>query len=1001
MKMRAAVFSVLMLMSPEGSAQPSKRAATFTPQQVDRILVLDRINQREDDTRRLAAVAYTVHNAQTLILNQADKYLLMKGVTPSGIFDRDTQIIVAGPHGTTYPLDQIAQRKASQLDGYSLRGSMVEKVADFSVDVGTLAAGRNYPLIAGAVKLLYPPIKDVSFRLVDRDPRAPNFEKDFTTEWSAWAYDQVRKGTPEGIALAPFVLKYQNVDPKKDNSNTDAVQKATERLALIKTSNTANEALEKIEDLSSAQSELIRGVENIQQQVASAAADAAEAANRRQALQDRVRPVQNIAGSLQLTSYLFTIAENTDAAKTVGGLANAAGGIANLMENAASTAPMVLASGYVGVALTVISTFKSSKEGPSPFPAIFDMLAAISKQIETLRHEVANGIAVLDAHLGAAVDALAVTGDATYYSVQQISLQIADLNRTFEDLNLSISQQLSTVSELILRAEDRNCFQLAGDNHLLILDRKNFIICRDTYVDRAIAYAASGASNSVPASAATDVLPPLALFPLGDDYGKLRNDIVGAKAEKSVPLANPSVWFRSTTLFLALIQSSPTYLQDVLEQQLLALIRAGEDLRRFGETIALTKNGDGSHLRQDRFNDLIDRIFLAQNSILDKVERQQKHASVAADPTQGLKQSPNIDHRYQMLATKGLKFCDKVFPILTSVQNISITRSGGCCGTDELINQNSIDKSTGPSQPGYRWGNLHTRIENEIKRVDYTPIGFDKSLLKAIDAPVVLMEQTRHQNAEMSYCISQFNLTHINMTHSTNNQIGLNLHLKVFLTTEGTSRNTTFLVQELAGAADLVTPFYFLYYDNTPRPNALIYGPWSQLQGKFDQFFKPVSNEEADKNRKIVVDEVDRFFGEQRGSLNQSILATIGHEKTEIERLQKQLAALTHIGLNANHAGVKKWLQALNSTYPTVDDLVSGVVLSGNSPDMVRQTIADARKKLKDSVALLDVYTDLTPDFSMITARVNDLEKLKFLNSNLSMATGNKTKRWAAPLVAR
>ena len=152
------------------------------------------------------------------------------------------------------------------------------------------------------------------------------------------------------------------------------MQKAADRLLLIEGSKTANEALED-----------------------AAAAVAAEAVK---SLSDRVRPVQNVASSLQLTSYLFSIGGNKDAARTIGGLANAADGVANLMQNAATASPMMLASGYVGVALTVYSAFQSSKEGPSPFPALFEMLGEISQQIEDLRRETANNTAALDAHLG-------------------------------------------------------------------------------------------------------------------------------------------------------------------------------------------------------------------------------------------------------------------------------------------------------------------------------------------------------------------------------------------------------------------------------------------------------------------------------------------------------------------------------------------------------------------------------------------------------------------------
>jgi len=216
----------LFLFSVVAHGQTTTANNKFTPRQIDHILVLDRLNDRDEDTRRLAAVAYTVHNAQILLTSQANRDALLQATTPSEIYDKDTQIIIAGPNGSVYPLDQIAAKKAAQLDGFTLRGSSIEKVADFSADAIALGSSRRSPLAAGTVKLLYPPVKEGVIRLTDRDPRAPDFAQEFTVEWASWAYDQVRRGTPQGLALAPFVAKYQGVDPKKDNASMEAVQKA-------------------------------------------------------------------------------------------------------------------------------------------------------------------------------------------------------------------------------------------------------------------------------------------------------------------------------------------------------------------------------------------------------------------------------------------------------------------------------------------------------------------------------------------------------------------------------------------------------------------------------------------------------------------------------------------------------------------------------------------------------------------------------------------------------
>lgn len=965
--MKLAITLLSALLFPLSAlAEKADKTSKLTPQQIDRVLVIDRLASREEDTRRLAAVAYTVHNAQALAWSKFSKDLVLQGTTPSGHFDRDSKLVLANPSGSTYPLDEVARRKAAQLDGYSLRGSTIESVADFSVNAATLLMARKYPLQAAGVKLLYPPIKEATFRLVERDPRAPGFERDFTAEWAVWAYDQVRRKTPEGLALAAFVDKYQGVDPTKDNSILAPVQQASERLLLIKTSKTANEALSKIENIGETQTALLGGVTSIQQQLANSQLNAANSAA---ALEAKIRPVQNLAGSLQLTSYLFTVAGNNDGARTIGELANATNGVANLMESAATAAPMVLAAGYVGVALAVVSAFQKAHEGPSPFPAIFEMLSKLSEQVESLRHQIANSIADLDVHLSVGIDVLTVKVDAQKYETEQIGLQIRDLQSSVKGLSEAVHQQFASVSDLILRSEDRNCFQWTGETQLLPLSRRDFIICRDTYIDRATIYAFE-TTPSNPSSASTASIRQV-LFPFSSEYHRLKAD-VGQNGE---PIVNPALWYRSTTLLLALVQSSSQYLQDVLVDQLDSAMKGGDDLKQFVQTLAL----DGTNLRRDRFETLIDHISATQTEILNKAERQLNKAGVIANVAQP---DPNIDRPYRMLATKGLKFCAGTKPNLRSVQNVSVTRSGGCCGTDEIVNQSVIDNANIGS-PGLGWGNLRGRVEGALRSVDYSALSLDKSILRSINRAVILMEQTKHKNAEMSYCVSQFDVTRLNMTHAMQTEVGLDVHVKVFLTTEGTTGSATFLVQELAGAREWKNPLYHLYYDGNARPNALIFEPWKQLSGTFDQFLKAIPNGEADTNRKVVEDEIDKFFSETRSTAYQNSLNGTVPEARQYNELKRQLLLLTKVGLNANHPAVQAWIEDVESTYQSVESQIASIVLRGELADNARSAAAYRTSLLKDSLSQLGKYQDLQPDTTPISARLNDLQKLRMLRASL------------------
>jgi hypothetical protein len=641
---------------------------------------------------------------------------------------------------------------------------------------------------------------------------------------------------------------------------------------------------------------------------------------------------------------------------------------------------MMLASGYVGVALAVFSAFQSSKEGPSPFPAIFEMLERISKQIEDMKHDILNSIAALDARISSLVERVQVTADAINYNVQQVQRQISDLRATLQNLTADITQQLSSSADLTLRAEDRQCFQWTGDQTLLSLTRKEFINCRDVYIDRATFYAMDAVSPSLPASVATATFPQ-GLFPFAGDYERLREEILGSSIANQKPLANPAIWFRSTTLLMSLLQSNKSYLHDVTNQQLDLVIEAGDDIKHFIETAAI--EDDGVHLREARFNSLIDRIAEVQTAILNKADRQIKNGPIAARVPGGASQLANIDHPYQMLSKQGLNFCQDVRPSLKSVENVTITRSGGSHGTDEIINQSIINRG-GLGSPGLGWGDLRARMEGVIRGVNYATLSFDNSLLRAVDNSVVLMEQTKHQNAEMSYCISQFDITRLNMSHATQTQVDLDIHVKIFLTTQGQANNPTFLVQELAGTAKTVTPFYWLYYDATPRPDSLIRLPWNQLQHKFDQFFKTVPNQEADDNRGKVDEEMDAHFKEEQTAMYGSVLSSTESEKSEIARLKQKLVILTSIGLNTNHAAVQRWLKTINDSIPSVEDMVGAILLHDQPIDKARQSTADATSALKSAIVVLGKYNDLAPSSDAISARLSDLRKVEALRATLA-----------------
>lgn len=997
MRFRFGLSITLCALVPAlAEAQPVPAIGKLSPIQVDRILVYDNYRMREEDSRRLAALAYTLQSGQLLVSGRLKKDNFLQTVTPPGIYDEATMAAIAGTKNFDDTIKDIAEKKAAQLDGINFSVPLIGRVADFSIDPVpvSLASSSGLQKAQNNVKVMFPPSKNNPIQIVQRDPRAPNFDREFTTEWVSWAYNEVRQGNSLGKALAPLVVKYQGIDPTKDNSALEVVKSSVDTINKIRGIKSPQEVLKALYNYDDVEKTITNGIQDFRNQLADKQQQAAAAVADSKAVAERVRPVQDVAGSLQLTSYLLSITGNQDAARTVGGLANAAGGVANLMQIAETAGPMVLATGYVGLALAVVSAFQSSQQGPSPFPAIFQMLERISQQIEDLRNDIANGLAALDAHLSGQIAAVNVKVDHLNYNVQVIQKQISDLTAMLQNVNAGLSQQIVELADLIIRGEDRSCFQLTGKGTLLRLTRKDFIVCRDTYLDRATTYAKGTLASTSPASISTAPFEEgRSLFPYAETYEALRKEVVESQSDNRRPLANPAVWYRATTLFMTLVQHSGKHFTDVLADQIDPAIQTGEDILEFINTIAVERSESGGKLRQQRFNEFLDKILALQRDVLSKVKGQIDQGGVQANIPKGAGQSPNYDDPYRMLAKKGLNFCQGIRPTVKAVENISVTQSGGGSGSDESINQAAINAAInrpgGRRDLGFGWGDLRARIEGPIGTFNYSNLSFDNSLLRAIDNPVVLMEQIKYKDAQMNYCISQFTFNRINITKQTQVQTSLDMHVKVYVTTKGEAQNPTVLVQEIGGTRDFVTPFYYYYYDDGARPGPMINNVWKNLQGKFDLFFRTVANPEADANRKNIRNDLDQFFSTKGSALYESASASTEAERSKITHLKADILAMSYIGLNPNRPAVRRWLNALDdrAAIPSMDSLIGDIVLRQKDIGKVREDAVAANTRLKAAISEVGSATDIGPITDAITARLNDLKKIKVLRQRVAART--------------
>ena len=137
-----------------------------------------------------------------------------------------------------------------------------------------------------------------------------------------------------------------------------------------------------------------------------------------------------------LAGYLMQIGGKNDAAQVAFGMAGLVGKVGNLVEKAAEMAPMMLAAGYVGVAIGVVSLFSGTAKSDSPFPAIFEMLKQISRQIDDLRITLTNKLDRMDVRFGNLLNQTILLSEAIKGNADQIRAQLNTLTNQLTQVSV-------------------------------------------------------------------------------------------------------------------------------------------------------------------------------------------------------------------------------------------------------------------------------------------------------------------------------------------------------------------------------------------------------------------------------------------------------------------------------------------------------------------------------------------------------------------------------------
>jgi hypothetical protein len=460
--------------------------AHLTNEQMDRIVAIDAYQRRRVDTRKLAAIAYEVHQNSVFIPGYDRARQCLDCINPLSIFYRPKgPNALTGPERPPMNAHEKMERAAEKT--YEAYDNSISRYREIGADIlfyGSLAAGTALVPEAGAIaavaKILYPAAKALAKEEAARiNNRTPNLEAEFTTRWVAWAYAQVRDGTEEGKVLEKYLPNLSDNDAKAESSTKTPVRAALAQLEAAEAGKLAGTVLEKLAKESKVQNEILGAMEQIKQDINDRKAAAREAAARA----EKVRSIENVEGTFQMASYVLDIAGDSKGARIAAGLADSAGKVANLVQNAASMAPMMIASGYVGVAIALYSMFATQNDPGPPYGEMFKMLQQIMEQIERLRTEILDTLGKLDARLGNLLEKNIALSEAMLVDEQLVLERINELQKSLREVVRHIDRWGTLTIRVLLDQEDTSCIRYSGSRELLA--PTDFIACRTRYAQRA------------------------------------------------------------------------------------------------------------------------------------------------------------------------------------------------------------------------------------------------------------------------------------------------------------------------------------------------------------------------------------------------------------------------------------------------------------------------------------------------------------------------------------
>lgn len=968
MKKILSIILTVSLLASTAFGQSGGR--NLNQEQIDSIIATSYSNKAE--AARVAAIAHTLRQAKEVLsdrravtgVGDLTKHPLVDSTFEAN-FSHFSKHMQPGVNADQV-MARIAAEKDQQMSGLVDRDHFYVRTADWAAGIAAL-----HPKYGPGVTIAYAPLKELALRAADRAPHEPPGFDSYVQSGVRYALTEARKDTPEGKALGPYLKQGLNLNPKSNHRDDPVVRDVLAVGSKLKSGKTAQQIVEesglmsqfgavsdKIEDLN----KHFKEQRLLEMDAARRAAEAA--------------PLRETGAALSVLGQGLAAMGNHEGARVVNGMSDVAMKSANLVESAATMGPAMLAMGWVGVGIAAVSLLQKSKESPSPWPQLFKMLEQISKQIDDLREEVLAELDRIDRKMSNQFDRSIRLSRAIRYDTAQIRKVLGQLEKEMDTLKKSQVQTSSDLAQILFRAEDRDCTLKDGRGRFFPISTERFAKCRATYIDRGVLFSNSSVSSG---AERYDLL-----FPGAGQYESLRQTIdPSGKA-----LANPMAWYSAVQLLTDLVTAHPKHLKEIYvgpriqnEPTIQDLIDVGTSLQNFSRTAALQEEANGFKLKRERFSEILKKIREARLSVIEKTQEAIDKRSVNANLAQGSLQSPDPNYKFSFI-DRVIPFCSGTEPRLTNVRRFIYSKSGCGKGCDQVVDMNtSIHREAYLKQ-------FQTVFQRNLDRNLFKA---PANLVRKIGKEILLAEQLGHDHSEVSLCVKDFEVrdfsqsSYSDISYEAFYQIQVMVGRKKYGTAQdgGSARR---LVQTLHGAKRVSFSYQAAALNLTTfQIQSLVRVSWPQVLGSLVAnmtSFRDENGPEAEANREELRNELSNFLNKIKSEAQVEAIGNIEGDIKRYNALRQQLRALSEIGLNQDLREVREWMGVLRNrkNFPDLRSVVQGMI-DGRKVETAKYSVGWYAIRLRLALNKLESSKNLRPGYDLISGKINELERIKFLRS--------------------